>query len=97
MRRAAGVAALFIVAGCGEVPSALISVQFDEAQRIDQLRLDGQAGTRALFSGALRPPSAGGPLASPQTVRVLVDESLGGQSFHLEVAGLRGGVEVASG
>src|SRR5258708_5797452 len=71
-------------AGCGRVTSVLLHLQFNDSLGVTQLQLEGQVGGTVRFGPIQRPDPAGSPLQSPQTLQVLVDDSLGGQ--HLAVS-----------
>jgi hypothetical protein len=79
------------------VTDALLTVRFDERLHIDQLRFDGSHKGEALFPESVRPVPASGPLADGQTIAVLLDDALGGETLDFAVAGLRGGAAVAWG
>jgi hypothetical protein len=65
---------------------------------VNQLRFTGTNGTQTIFGPALRPEDAGElALSPPETVRVLLPESLNNVPVNVEVDGLWSGREDSSG
>ena len=64
---------------------------------IDQLRYSSAEGETAVFGPETRPEPAAGPLASTTSVRVLLADSLAGQTMEIFVEGLSAGAVVGQG
>ena len=87
-----------LVSRCGGVGTALlIRAELNQIPPVTQLRMSGQTQGGIVFGPITRPERAVGPLPDAQTLRVLLPDSLAGQSVRVSVQGLSGQTVLASG
>jgi hypothetical protein len=100
MKRAAALAALAVM-GCYsntiEGTSLLVRVTVPQGLGVDQLELSANGPEGSVLTPTLRPSSpATSPLSASQSVRILLDSTLQGQTLMVDVEGLSAGTPVAS-
>lgn len=92
---------LVTLAGCRDAAqlngtALLVTTDATEVE-VDQLRYEVVTDAGALFEPALRPQTPAAPLSATTTVRILLEDELGGQPVDVSVTGLRQGLPVGEG